>query len=130
MFGNIASIFDKLMLKSLGYGIMKYINNFLGIIGIDLHFFTFKVIIIILILCSLILIVRFGSLLYNLVRKNDFKTEKTAKTIKTIRTEKTGKTIINNLTSSTNRFTTSSSSSSYNDSIAKFFTIERTELFE
>ena len=89
MFGIKTNILDKLMLKSLGYAIIKYINKFLGIIGIDLHFFTYKAIIATVILCSLILIVKFTSIITNLVRKNDFRTEKTAKTIRTIRTEKT-----------------------------------------
>ena len=83
MFWNITSIFNKLMLKSVGYGIIKYINKFLGIIGIDLHFFTYKVIIAIIILCSIILIGKFGSLLHNIIIKNDLKTEKTGKTIRT-----------------------------------------------
>ena len=89
MFGIKTNILDKLMLKSVGYAIIKYINKFLGIIGIDLHFFTYKAIIATVVLCSLILIVKFTSIISNLVRKNDFRTEKTAKTIRTIRTEKT-----------------------------------------
>ena len=105
MFENKTSILDKLMLKSLGYGIIKYINKFLGLIGIDLHFFTYKAIIVTVILCSLILIVKFTSIISNLVRKNDFRTEKTAKTIKTIRTDKT------NILKKTKSITKSSSSS-------------------
>ena len=89
MFGIKTNILDKLMLKSLGYAIIKYINKFLGIIGIDLHFFTYKAIIATVVLCSLILIVKFTSIISNLLRKNDFRTEKSAKTIRTIRTEKT-----------------------------------------
>lgn len=70
---NTVSFIDKLMIKSIGYKIIKYINKLLNVIGIDINNITYIILIIVMLLCTFILLYKLSILIYNLMYKNDKK---------------------------------------------------------